>query len=123
MQHKLATWTEAGPNRRFDRLLRLIADREWLAEAARIVLAPSGARTPGIDGMDKRRMQAGQHGIAHLVPLALRRRQCIDRLRGQLLAHDPTHKTKKSVCRCMIWSGLPCPRQILRDDLLCRSIH
>src|SRR5690554_6283147 len=59
MQHKLATWAEAGPNRRFDRLLRLIADREWLAEAARIVLASSGARTPGIDGMDKRRMQAG----------------------------------------------------------------
>src|SRR5690606_10383096 len=59
MQHKLATWAEAGPNRRFDRLLRLIADREWLAEAARIVLASSGARTPGIDGIDKRRMQAG----------------------------------------------------------------
>ncbi|GLS35202.1 hypothetical protein GCM10010869_07900 [Mesorhizobium tianshanense] len=59
MQHKLATWAESDPNRRFDRLLRLIADREWLAEAARIVLASSGARTPGIDGMDKRRMQAG----------------------------------------------------------------
>src|SRR5690606_29835998 len=39
--------------------VRLIADREWLAEAARIVLASSGARTPGIDGMDKRRLQAG----------------------------------------------------------------
>jgi len=59
MQHKLATWAEADPNRRFDRLLRLIADREWLAEAARIVLASSGARTPGTDGIDKRRMQAG----------------------------------------------------------------
>ena len=59
MQHKLATWAESDPNRRFDRLLRLIADREWLAEAARIVLASSGARTPGIDGMDERRMQAG----------------------------------------------------------------
>ncbi len=58
MQHKLATWAESDPNRRFDRLLRLIADREWLAEAARIVLASSGARTPGIDGMDKQRMQA-----------------------------------------------------------------
>ena len=57
MQHKLATWAENDPNRRFDRLLRLIADREWLAEAARIVLASSGARTPGIDGMDKQRLQ------------------------------------------------------------------
>lgn len=59
MQHKLATWAESDPNRRFDRLVRLIADREWLAEAARIVLASSGARTSGIDGIDKRRMQAG----------------------------------------------------------------
>ncbi len=58
MQHKLATWAESDPNRRFDRLLRLMADREWLAEAARIVLASSGAKTPGIDGMDKRRLQA-----------------------------------------------------------------
>ena len=57
MQHKLATWAESDPNRRFDRLLRLIATREWLAEAARIVLASSGARTPGIDGIDKQRLQ------------------------------------------------------------------
>ena len=59
MQHKLATWAESDGARRFDRLLRLIADRAWLAEAARIVLASSGADTPGIDGIDKRRMQAG----------------------------------------------------------------
>ncbi len=52
-------WAEADLNRRFDRPLRLVADREWLAEAARIVLASSGARTPSVDGMDKRRMQAG----------------------------------------------------------------
>jgi retron-type reverse transcriptase len=57
IQHKLATWAESDPNRRFDRLLRLIANREWLAEAARIVLASKGARTPGVDGMDKQRLQ------------------------------------------------------------------
>nr|WP_246789839.1 reverse transcriptase domain-containing protein [Bradyrhizobium sp. CCBAU 51765] len=57
MQHKLATWAGSDPNRRFDRLLRLIANREWLAEAARIVLASSGARTPGIDGIDRQRLQ------------------------------------------------------------------
>ena len=57
MQHKLATWSGNDQTRRFDRLLRLIANRKWLAEAARIVLASSGARTPGIDGMDKRRLQ------------------------------------------------------------------
>jgi RNA-directed DNA polymerase len=59
MQHKLATWAESDPNRRFDRLLRLIANGAWLAEAARIVLASSGANTPGLDGMDKQGMQAG----------------------------------------------------------------
>jgi hypothetical protein len=59
MQHKLATWAESDGTRRFDRLLRLIADRAWLAEVARIVLASRGADTPGIDGIDKQRMQAG----------------------------------------------------------------
>jgi group II intron reverse transcriptase/maturase len=58
MQNKLATWAERDPKRRFDLLLRLIADKAWLAEAARIVLASSGANTPGIDGIDRQRMQA-----------------------------------------------------------------
>ena len=57
MQHKLATWAQSDQTKRFDRLLRLVANREWLAEAARIVLASNGARTPGIDGMDKQRLQ------------------------------------------------------------------
>ena len=57
MQHKLATWAEEDQTRRFDRLLRLITNRTWLAEAARIVLASRGARTPGIDGIDKQRLQ------------------------------------------------------------------
>jgi RNA-directed DNA polymerase len=41
-----------------DRLLRIIADRSWLREAARITLASRGARTPGIDGVDKQAMKA-----------------------------------------------------------------
>jgi retron-type reverse transcriptase len=57
MQHKLATWATADPTRRFDRLLRLITDRNWLAEAARIVLASRGSGTPGLDGLDKRRLE------------------------------------------------------------------
>ena len=57
MQHKLATWAESEQTKRFDRLLRLVANREWLAVAARIVLASNGARTPGIDGVDKQRLQ------------------------------------------------------------------
>ena len=72
MQHKLANWAECDQTRRFDRLLRLIANREWLAEAARIVLSSKGARTPGIDGIDKQRLQDNLEN--HL-----------DELRGQLL--------------------------------------
>ncbi len=56
MQSKLAKWSSEDKERRFDRLLRVIADRSWLQEAARITLASTGARTPGIDGVDKQRM-------------------------------------------------------------------
>ena len=58
MQSKLAMWSMEDKERKFDRLLRLIADRNWLSEAARITLASSGARTPGVDGVDKRMMEA-----------------------------------------------------------------
>ena len=58
MQRKLATWSTADSERKFDRLLRIMADRSWLAEAARITLASSGARTPGIDGVDKQAIEA-----------------------------------------------------------------
>ncbi|MFV2045272.1 MAG: reverse transcriptase domain-containing protein, partial [Anaerolineales bacterium] len=51
MQGKLATWSTGDKCRRFDRLLRIIADRSWLQEAARITLASKGARTAGVDGM------------------------------------------------------------------------
>lgn len=59
MQRKLATWSMVDSERKFDRLLRIMADRSWLAEAARITLASSGARTPGIDGVDKQAIEAG----------------------------------------------------------------
>ncbi len=36
-------------------------DKAWLSEAARITLASSGARTPGVDGVDKRVMEAHLH--------------------------------------------------------------
>jgi RNA-directed DNA polymerase len=57
MQNKLAMWSSEDRERRFDRLLRMIADRSWLQEAARITLASKGARTPGIDGIDKRALE------------------------------------------------------------------
>ena len=61
MQSKLATWSTQEKERKFDRLLRLIADSTWLGEAARITLAASGARTPGVDGIDKRAIQGNLH--------------------------------------------------------------
>jgi Retron-type reverse transcriptase len=64
MQSKLATWSTANKERKFDRLLRLIADKAWLHEAARITLASSGARTPGVDGVDKRKME--QHLVLEI---------------------------------------------------------
>src|SRR5271155_5275373 len=65
MQSRLATWSTKDRERKFDRLLRLIADRNWLSEAARITLASSGARTPGVDGLDKRMMEVNlQHELA-----------------------------------------------------------
>src|SRR3546814_9232143 len=54
MQNKLAIWSTEDKERKFDRLLRLIADKDWLSEAPSITLASSGARTPGVDGVDKR---------------------------------------------------------------------
>ena len=57
MQSKLATWSTGDGQRKFDRLLRLVAQKDWLSEAARITLASSGARTPGVDGVDKRMLE------------------------------------------------------------------
>jgi RNA-directed DNA polymerase len=73
MQRKLATWSTADSERKFDRLLRIIADRSWLQEAARISLASSGAKTPGIDGVSK-------HALLAVLPDEL------ERLRGELLS-------------------------------------
>jgi RNA-directed DNA polymerase len=58
MQSKLATWSTENKERKFDRLLRLVADRAWLSEAARITLASSGAKTPGVDGVAKVQMNS-----------------------------------------------------------------
>jgi hypothetical protein len=58
MQDKLARWSTENKERKFDRLLRLITDRTWLAEAARVTLASGGARTAGVDGIDKQRMES-----------------------------------------------------------------
>ena len=73
MQSKLATWSSADKERKFDRLLRMVANRSWLQEAARVTLASSGAKTPGIDGLDK---QALERDLQHQ----------LDTIRSELLA-------------------------------------
>lgn len=75
MQNKIATWAEADGQRKFDRLLRLITNRSWLLEAARITLASSGAKTAGIDGINK-------------VMLEGRLDQHLEQIRLQLLSGD-----------------------------------
>lgn len=57
MQSKLASWSTQDPQRRFTRILRLIAQPEWLAEAAEKVLSSKGAKTPGIDGISRDHME------------------------------------------------------------------
>ena len=57
IQRKLATWATADPSRRIERLLRLITQPEWLAEAARITLSSKGAHTPSVDGVNKATLQ------------------------------------------------------------------
>lgn len=52
-QSKLAKWSTENKTRKFDRLLRLISSRDWLLAAANRTLKSSGAKTPGIDGIDK----------------------------------------------------------------------
>jgi group II intron reverse transcriptase/maturase len=58
MQRKLATWTSTDKTRRVNRLLKLISHPEWLHHAANITLSSKGAKTAGVDGVDKSHMQA-----------------------------------------------------------------
>ena len=59
MQRKLATWTATDENRKVYRLLRIISHPLWLAKAVEITLSSKGARTPGVDGMTKDKLQEG----------------------------------------------------------------
>ncbi len=58
MQRKLATWTATAPSGRITRLLRLITQPEWLAEAVRITLSSKGVHTPVVNGVSKAKLQA-----------------------------------------------------------------
>ena len=57
-QRSLATKAMHQPAHRFDHLYRLLCQREWITTALRGVLANTGARTPGIDGITKRHLSS-----------------------------------------------------------------
>ena len=83
MMCRLAAWSTEDKERKFDRLLRLVADKAWLSEAARITLASSGARTPGVDGVDKRMMEAHLHDELATITLHRRSAISVDRKLGR----------------------------------------
>jgi len=58
MQNKLAMWTEVVDQYNFECLLRLITNRSWLLGAAHITLAYGGAKTMGIDGVNKAMLES-----------------------------------------------------------------
>jgi len=98
MQRKLATWATADPSRRIERLLRLITQPEWLTEAARITLSSKGAHTPGVDGVNKTKLQAR-------LPVELHR------LREELLSghYQPDGFTsRKATANCDHWVSPHC---------------
>ena len=110
MQNKLATWSTENKERRFDRLLRLVADRVWLSEAARITLASSGAKTPGIDGISKIQMEEHLHSELMMI-------------RAELLAgaYQPQPARRVFIPKAngkMRPLGIPC----LRDRIVQRAI-
>jgi RNA-directed DNA polymerase len=53
-QRSFAIKAQYNPAHRFDHLYRLICQDEWIATALDSILANTGARTPGIDGVTKR---------------------------------------------------------------------
>jgi RNA-directed DNA polymerase len=59
MQRKLATWTATDEKRRVSQLLRVISHPLWLSKAAGITLSSKGAKTPGVDGINKDTLQEG----------------------------------------------------------------
>ena len=72
MQRKLATWTATDPDRKVNRLLRLMSHPEWLREAARITLSSKGARTPGVDGVTRDQLQDGLENYLNVISNDLR---------------------------------------------------
>jgi RNA-directed DNA polymerase len=68
-QTALARKAMAVPDHRFDDLYHLICRSDWLETAAKRVLANTGARTPGVDGMTKNDLKTEEQRKAFLLSL------------------------------------------------------
>ena len=64
MQRKLYRWSYADPERAFADLFNLICDRRMLEEAWQRLARNQGSRTPGTDGITRRKVEERPGGIA-----------------------------------------------------------
>ncbi|OPZ86418.1 MAG: Group II intron-encoded protein LtrA [bacterium ADurb.Bin429] len=63
MQSKLYRWSRNEPEKVFFDLFNLVCDRRMLAHAWSQLCRNQGSRTPGIDGMHRRKIEEQQRGV------------------------------------------------------------
>jgi group II intron reverse transcriptase/maturase len=63
MQRKLHRWSRNNPAQVFDDLFNLVCDRRNLQRAWRQLSRNSGSRTPGVDGMTRRKVEERPGGV------------------------------------------------------------
>jgi group II intron reverse transcriptase/maturase len=75
-QRSFATKAMHQPTHRFDHLYRMICQQEWIGTALKGVLANTGARTPGIDGITKEDLtsEGAKRALVHEIEQELRER-------------------------------------------------
>ncbi len=66
IQRGLARKAMASPSHRFEKLWRVLYQEDWLKTAQAHVLSNKGARTPGVDGVTKKDLQAETQKAAQI---------------------------------------------------------
>lgn len=67
MQRKLYCWSRKDPNKVFTDLFNLVCDRRTLALAWNQLCRNAGSRTPGIDGMNRRKIEMRPGGVTRFL--------------------------------------------------------
>lgn len=67
MQRKLYCWSRTDPQKVFSDLFNLVCDRRTLALAWRQLSRNAGSRTPGIDGITRRKIEERTGGVAQFL--------------------------------------------------------